>query len=127
MSAMFSWRRFTCVLCPVILVMIAAAVYATVPTFADPPVGSWTGKLDDGTVVTLTAMADGVFHLEGRSTAAVVGTWTWSSASPVTGILWVEPLDASKQAPTAFNVTWLAPDRIEFSDGHWVIVLRHML
>ena len=67
MYATIQKRRLIYVVCVVILVLVAATALAA-PKFAEPPVGTWSGQLDDETVVILTVTADGGLYLQGVST-----------------------------------------------------------
>jgi hypothetical protein len=111
----------------VALVVLLAAPAFAMPQNALPPVGSWAGKTADGTVVTFTVTDDGGLYLEGLSAIPVVGTWTWVPMSNVTGILNCEPADWSAGRPTAYQVVWLGPDRIELSNYYFTVELRRLI
>jgi hypothetical protein len=102
------------------------SVFAT-PKYADPPVGIWTGKLDDGRTVTLTLTEDGGIRLDGVTSTPFLGTWTWTPLSVATGTLNCEPADWRDHPPAAFNVIWRGPMRIALSNPEFTVVLNRTI
>jgi hypothetical protein len=126
MNAIAKHPRSLYAVCLVLVVILAAAVFAT-PKYADPPVGLWSGTLDDGRTVTLTLIEDGGIRLDGVLNAPFLGTWAWTPLSATAGTLHCEPADWRDHPPGEYNVNWRAPMRIELSNSAFTVVLNRTI
>jgi hypothetical protein len=126
MLAHVTRRRLMLLVFVAIVILLLLPLLVTAAPNAAPPVGTWSGRTDDGRSVSLIMTEDGGFYLKVNNSETLRGSWTWSPVTTETGIVHCQPADWPKHRPSNYYIVWLDVNRIELSNYYVDAVLERM-